>query len=55
MNTIKDIIQLSHKHNIKNKLYNSDAIDKLYKIIGNGSVLKFLMKIYDEDLETDAL
>lgn len=32
--TIKDLIQLSHRHNIENKLYNRDVIDKIYKIIG---------------------
>ena len=30
--TIKDLIQLSHRHNIKKKLYNTDSIDKIYSM-----------------------
>ena len=35
LSTIKDLIELSHRHKIENKLYNSDAIEKIYKIIGD--------------------
>ena len=55
MSTIKDVIQLSHKHNIENKLYNSDVLDKIYKINGDGRVIKFFVKLYDEKLEKEAL
>ena len=55
MSTIKDVIQLSHKHNIENKLYNSDVLDKIYKINGEGRVIKFFVKLYDEKLEKEAL
>lgn len=48
---IKDLIQLSHRQNTEDKSYNNDAIDKIYKITGGGRVIKFLMNIYDEDLE----
>ena len=30
--TIKDLIQLSHRHNIETKLYNTDSIDKIYSM-----------------------
>ena len=50
ISTINNLIQLSHRHSFQNKLYNSDAMDKIHKIIGNGKVNKFLMNIYDEDL-----
>ena len=55
ISTIKDLIKLSHRHNIENKLYNSHAMDKIYKIIGDVRVAKFLLNIYDEDLEGEAL
>ena len=29
ISTIKDFMQLSHRHNIETKLYNSDALDKI--------------------------
>ena len=45
ISTIKDLIQLFDKCNIENKLYNSDATDKIYKITGDGRVTKFLINI----------
>ena len=35
LSTLKDFIELSHRHKIENKLYNSDAMGKIYKIIGD--------------------
>ena len=48
ISTIKDLIQLSHRQNIENKLCKSDAMDKMYKRFGDGRVAKFLMNIYDQ-------
>ena len=55
ISTIKDLIQLSHRHNIKNKLCSRDAIYKIHKINGDGRITKLLMNIYDEDLEGKVL
>ena len=55
ISTIKDLIQLSERHDIEAKLYNSEALDKIYKIIGDGRVTKFLTNIYDENLEGEIL
>ena len=55
ISTIKDLIQLFDKCYIENKLYNSDATDKIYKITGDGRVTKFLINIYNEDLEGEVL
>ena len=38
--TIKDLMQLSHRHDIAPKLYNSDALDKIYKLMGDGRMTK---------------
>ena len=55
ISTIKDLNQLSHRHNNENKSYNSDSTEKIYKINGDGRVTIFLMNIYDEDLEEAVL
>ena len=53
--TIKDLMQLSHRHDIAPKLYNSDALDKIYKLMGDGRMTKWLSSIYDEDIEEEVL
>lgn len=53
--TIKGLVQLSYRHNIKNKLRDSDITDKLYQIIGEERLTKFLINIYDQDLEWEVL
>ena len=49
--TIKGLVKLSYRNNIKNKLRDSDITDKLYQIIGEERLTKFLINIYDQDLE----
>ena len=53
--TIKDLMQLSHRHDIAPKLYNSDALDKIYKLMGDGRMTKQLSSIYDEGTEEEVL
>ena len=53
--TIKGLVQLSYRNNIKNKLRDSDITDKLYQIIGEERLTKFLINIYDQDLEWEVL
>lgn len=53
--TIKGLVQLSYRHKIKNKLRDSDITDKLYQIIGEERLTKFLINIYDQDLEWEVL
>ena len=55
ISTIKDLIQLSYRHNTEHKLYNSDALDKIYKLMGDGRMTKWLSSIYDEDIEGEVL
>ena len=55
ISTIKDFMQLSHRHNIEPKFYNSDAFNKIYKLMGDGRMTKWLSSIYDEDIEGEAL
>ena len=55
ISTIKDLMQLSHRHDIEPKLYDSDALDKIYKQMGVGRMTKWLSSIYDEDIEGEVL
>ena len=48
---MKDLMQLSHRHAIEPKLYNSDALDKIHKLMGDGQMTKWISSIYDEDMK----
>ena len=55
MSTIKDLMQHSHRYDIEPKLYNSDALDQIYKLMGHGLMSKWISSIYDEDIEGEVL
>ena len=55
ISTIKDLMQLSHRHDIELKLHNSDAFDKVYKLIGDGRMIKWFSVTYDENIEGEVL
>ena len=55
ISTIKDLMQLSHRHDIEPKLHNSDAFDKVYKLIGDGRMIKWFSVTYDENIEGEVL
>ena len=49
INLMKDITALAVKHNIENQLYYSDSIQKIYQLLDENRVTKWLMKISDEE------
>ena len=51
ISTIKNLMQLFHSYDIEPKLYNSEALDKTYKLMGDGRMTEWLSSIYDEDIE----
>ena len=53
INLMKDLTTLAVKHNIENRLYYSDSIHKIYQLLGENRVMKWLMKISDEDLSDE--
>ena len=55
ISTIKDLMQLSQRHDIESRLCNSVALDKIYKLIGDGRMTKWFSSIYDEDIEGEVL
>ena len=48
---IRDLMKLSERHNIEGRLYNSDAIDRIYKILGDSRVTRWLTSICDVTLD----
>ena len=53
INLMKDLTTLAVKHNIENQLYYGDRIHKIYQLLGENRVTKWLMKISDEDLSDE--
>ena len=53
INLMKDITTLAAKRNIENQLYYSDSIQKIYQLLDENRVTKWLMKISDEDLSDE--
>jgi len=52
---IKDLLELSKKHNIQEKLFHGDALQKVYKLIGDKRVTKWLDISCEENLEGEDL
>ena len=53
INLMKDITTLAVKRNIENQLYYSDSIQKIYQLLDENRVTKWLLKISDEDLSDE--
>ena len=53
INLMKDLTTLAIKHNIKNQSYYSDRIHKIYQLLSENRVTKWLMKISEEDLSDE--
>ena len=53
INLMKDLTTLAVKHNIENQLYYSGSIHKIYQLLGENRVTKWLMKISDEDISDE--
>ena len=55
INAITDLTKLAKKHDIEAKLYNGEGLDVIYYLMGDNRVTRWLMSIYDENLEDEAL
>ena len=51
INLIKDLINLAEKHNIKEKLYNGDGLERIYNMLGDSRLIRWLTKSSEEELE----
>ena len=52
-NAMADLMKLSKRHHIEGRLYNGDALDILYGMLGERRVTSWLEKIYDNELKYD--
>ena len=55
INAITDLTKLAKKHDIEAKLYNREGLDVIYYLMGDNRVTRWLMSIYDENFEDEAL
>ena len=51
INTMTDLMNLAEKHNIEVKLYNSDGTNKIYSLMGDNRLTRWLTSISDVDIE----
>ena len=51
INTMKDLAKISNRHNIESKLHNGDAVERIYKMMGDGRITRWLASIGDEEVE----
>ena len=51
INLIKDLMNLAEKHNIKEKLYNGDGLERIYSLLGDSRLIRWLTKSSEEELE----
>ena len=54
-NAMTDLIKLSTRHNVEGKLYNGEAIDIIYGMMGEKRVTRWLGSTIDEGLEGEIL
>ena len=51
INLIKDLMNLTKKHNIKEKLYNGDGLERIYSLLGDSRLIRWLTKSSEDELE----
>ena len=44
-------MRLAKQHNIEEKLYHGEGLQQIYKLLGDGTVTRWLSTIYDEQFE----
>ena len=55
INMITDLLKLSNKHNIEQRLFNGEGLDIIYGLMGDYRVTKWLNEISDDELEDGPL
>ena len=50
---MKDLLQLSKKHSIENKLFNGDALERIFKLLGDFRTTRWLTNICDETFDDE--
>ena len=52
---MKDLLKLAEKHKIERYLFYGDALDRIYKLMGDGRLTRWLDNAYDDKLEEKEL
>ena len=55
VNVMKDLIRLAERHQIEAKLYNSDALEYIYKSMGDGRVTRWLSSVCDDRISDEEI
>ena len=55
INAMKDLINLSKQHNIQNKLYYGDGLQRIFRLLGDYRVTRWLNEKCEADLEGEEL
>ena len=50
---MKDLVSLSKQHKIERKLYHGDGLQKIYKLIGESRITRWLSQTCDENLNEE--
>jgi len=53
VSVIKDLVTTSKKHNIENKLYNGDALERIFRLLGDARVTRWLSDVCDQTMSDD--
>ena len=48
INTVKDLEHLACEHNIQARLYSGDGLDRIYQLLGDNHVTRWLSTICDD-------
>ena len=48
INTVKDSQRLASEHHIESKLYSGDGLERIYQLLGDNRVTRWLSKLYEE-------
>ena len=48
INTVKDLQRLASEHHIESKLYSGDGLERIYQLLGDNRVTRWLSKLYEE-------
>ena len=48
INTMKDLQHLASEHHIESKLYSEDGLERIYQLLGDNQVTRWLSKLCEE-------
>ena len=52
---MKYLVSLSKQHHIESKLFHGNGLERIYKLLGDGRMARWISKSCDDDLEGEKL